>query len=306
MKNLIVRIGLFLSVGLCVAPIARSAVTVDGLLDAAYAVPLTTQTTQTSYVDANPAFSPDPVRYADGSELDAAHGTIAGGVLHLFLAGDLGFCCPTMFSHQEQFDIFIDSATGGQNALRADNAIVGCCPGNSLNALAGLRFDPGFAPDYWLGCTVNMNCSYAELPTGGGGGGYALGYNYSGAPGTLSGGTNPYGILAAVNNSNGAGVTAGCAAASGSGVTTGVEWAIPLAAIGDPAGCVRVCVFVARGGGDALGNQVLGPLPPGSCALGAPAGVDFSAIPGDQFFTVCPGVTPTRAGTWGRMKTIYR
>lgn len=109
-----------------------------------------------------------------------------------------------------------------------------------------------------------------------------------------------------MDNSNGAGVTAGCAAGSGSGVTTGVEWAIPLGAIGDPTGCVTVSVFVANAGGSPLGNQVLGPLPPGTCALGAPAGVDFSSIPGNQYFTVCPGTTSALSSTWGRIKTIYR
>ena len=128
------------------------------------------------------------MRYADGTELDAAYGTIADGVLHLFLAGNMGFCCPTMFAYQEEIDVFIDSRDGGQNVLRADNT------GAALNALAGLTFDPGFVPDYWLDCTLNMASSYAELLTGGGGAGYDLGSNTSGSPGTLSGGTNPYGL----------------------------------------------------------------------------------------------------------------
>ena len=281
-------------------PGATAAVTVDGRLDPDYGPAISVQTTQTSFVDANPAYSPDPIRYADGSELDVAYGLIADGALHLFLAGNLGFCCPTMYSHQERFEIFIDSRAGGQHTLRADNAAA------ALNALAGLTFDAGFLPDYWLACTLNMSCRYAELLAGGGGVGYDLGYNLVGAPGTLTGGTNPIGILAAVDNSNGAGETAGCGPASGAGVTTGAEWAIPLAAIGDPRDCVTVSVFVTNVDSHALGNQVLGPLSPGTCALGAPAGVDFSTLAGAQTFTVCSGPTPARPDTWGRLKTIYR
>jgi hypothetical protein len=53
-------------------------------------------------------------------------------------------------------------------------------------------------------------------------------------------------------------------------------------------------------------NQVLGSCPPGTCALGAPATVDFSTIPGDQFFTVCPQSVPTHASSWGALKDHYR
>ena len=297
-------VSLILAAVAMIASGSASAVTVDGQLDAGYGAAISAQTTQTSFVDANPVFSPNPVLYADGSELDGAYGTIADGVLHLLLVGNMGFCCPTMYTHQEEFDVFIDSGAGGQHSLRADNANVGWWGG--LNALAGLTFDAGFEADYWLASTLNMNCAYAELPAGGGGAGYGLGFNTSGAPGTLSGGTNPYGILAAVDNSNGAGITAGCAASNGAGVTTGVEWAIPLAAIGNPSGCIKVSVFAANAESHALGNQTLGPLPPGTCALGAPAGVDFSALAGDQYFTVCPAATGAREATWGRIKTIYR
>jgi hypothetical protein len=286
---------------LTLAPPADAAITVDGHLDPDYGAALATQTTQTSFVDANPLFSPNPTLYADGTELDGLYLTVDGGVLHLLIAGNMGFCCPTMFSHQEEFDVFIDTGAGGQHTLRSDNAAVG-----GLNGLAGLTFDAGFDADYWLSSTVNMSSDYAELPAGGGGAGYVLGFNTAGSPGTLTGGTNPFGILAAVDNSNGAGVTTGCAAASGAGVTTGVEWAIPLAALGNPTGCVRVCVVATNFQTHALGNQTLGASPPGTCALGAPAGVDLSSIAGNQYVTICLGPTPTSGSTWGRLKTIYR
>jgi hypothetical protein len=34
------------------------------------------------------------------------------------------------------------------------------------------------------------------------------------------------------------------------------------------------------------------------------ATTDFSAIPGGEFFDVCPS-TPARASSWGRIKTLY-
>jgi len=301
-----VRLATLLLATVTLARPVSAAPTVDGRLDPEYGAPLVTQSTQTSFVDANPAFSPDPVRYADGSELDALHGIIGDGMLHLFVAGNLGFCCPTMYTHQEELDLFIDSRAGGQHTLRADNAAVGWFGGTTLNGLAGLTFDAGFEADFWLGCTVNMASAFAELLTAGGGPGVDLGYNVTGAPGTLTGGTNPDGILAALDDSNGAGVGSGCAAATGGGVTSGVEWAIPLAAIGSPVGCVKVCVIAANAETHALGNQTLAPLPAGTCALGAPAGVDLGSVTGSQFVIICPAPTPTRSSTWGRIKTVYR
>ncbi|MGH7731578.1 MAG: hypothetical protein ACRENJ_10065 [Candidatus Eiseniibacteriota bacterium] len=285
------------------AATATASLVVDGVLDTEYGAALATQTTQTSFNNANASNSSDPVRYADGSELDGFYARVDGDVLHLLLAGNLGFCCATSFSHQEVFHLFIDCQPGGQPTLRADNPMAG---GWSLVDLAGLTFDPGFEPDYWLGCTVNMASSFAELLAGGGGQGCDLGSNPVGAPGTLVGGRNPYGILAAVNNTNGAGVTMGCAAASGSGVTTGVEWAIPLAAIGGPRGCFRACVLVADAESAEIGNQAFGPLPPGTSALGAAEGVNLGSLPGNQHVTICPPGSEARNETWGQLKTIYR
>ena len=143
----------------------------------------------------------------------------------------------------------------------------------------------------------------ATLPEGGGGTGALLGESDGGPPGTLSGGTNPYGVLAACNPANAAGVTQGCDGASGAGVLTGMEWSIPLEAIGSPSGPIRVCAFIAFEYG--VSNQVLGPVPPGTCALGSPGSVDFSVIPGEQFFTL-DAVTPVRTASWSRLKLRYR
>jgi hypothetical protein len=63
---------------LTLAPPADAAITVDGHLDPDYGAALATQTTQTSFVDANPAFSPNPTLYADGTELDVLYLTVEG------------------------------------------------------------------------------------------------------------------------------------------------------------------------------------------------------------------------------------
>ena len=78
-------------------------------------------------------------------------------------------------------------------------------------------------------------------------------------------------------------------------------------AIGSPTSCIKVCTFVSNDGGSMVLNQVLGPLPPGTCDLGAASGVDFSAIAGSQYFTVCSQIAvPARAASWGRLKLVYR
>jgi hypothetical protein len=281
--------------------------TIDGTLDPQYGVALSTQTTQTQFGDNIDSF----VDQSGGSELDAAYAFIADGVLHVFLSGNLTFHRTVEIDNvYTNLEVFFDSKPGGQNLLRANNPNIDS--ETNLNNMAGLSFDSDFEADYWLGCgaatrSLPLRANYAELPTAGGGAGYYLGTATPGGPGTLSGGTNPNGILATIDNRNVAGVTAGCGVSSGAGVTTGVELAIPLATIGNPAGCVKVCAFVNGGGHAYVSNQSLGPLPPGTCSLGPPSGVSFAAIAGNQYFVVCPAIiTPARSMSWGRLKTIYR
>ena len=307
--------GALLVLGLLLPRAARpAAVPIDGTLDAAYGVALSTQTTATvGWPDASLGL----IGGSNGYELDQAYGFVSGGMLHLFLSGNL-LCQGNPVDYgifTYNLYLFIDSRAGGQNRMRADNADLDY---GSLNRMAGLTFDAGLEPDYWLACRGYLENFYdpaspytlhawqAELLTGGGGGGYLLGTTGAGGPGTLSGGTNPDGIQVTIDNRNTAGVTSGCGASSGAGVTTGVEWAIPLAAIGDPAGCVRVCAVVATSAAYTFLPQVLGALPAGTCALGAPSGIDFNSYAGNQFFMVCGGDVPVRVSSWGRLKTRYR
>ena len=293
-----------------VALLARpvGAVTVDGQLDADYGLALSTQTTQTQYDD-----NLGLVDGSNGSELDEAYGFVANGTLYLFITGNVyeNWLPPELGTAHQVLSIFFDTGPGGQSPLRADNP-----PLEGLSVLPGLKFDADFTPDYFVGFNPGgwplgpfyTVVGYATLPAGGGATGYVVGNGAAGAPGTLTGGTNPFGILASINNQNGAGVGTGCGAASGAGVRTGVELAIPLAALGNPTGCIKACAMISYPGysAHALSNQILGPVPPGTCELGDPMKTDLSTLPGNQYFTICPQATPSHDLSWGKVKTLYR
>jgi hypothetical protein len=293
----------FLFVASILWPAVAGAITVDGQLDPAYTL-MSTQTNQTNAGDDVQGL----VTFSRGSELDGAYAAVEGGVLYLFFTGNLMDTIDPINPRTDYglLNVFIDSEPGGQNPLTSYQ------PGITQQVYAGLVFDNGFAPDHWiqfapggaLASSFMRSAWYEVLPAGGGGASYLLGAGTNGgAPGTLSGGTNPYGIEATIDNQNTAGVGYCCGTASGAGVMTGVEMAIPLAAIGNPTGCVRVNAFIDQFG---ITDQVLPPVAVGSCSQGTPSTLDFASVPGDQFFTVCLGLTPTRSSSWGSLKAVYR
>jgi hypothetical protein len=298
------------------APVSLPAITLDGRLDPEYGPAL--------HVQVNSAFAGDDLRglldWSDGSELDALHATVSDGVLYLFFTGNQlsrsNPSDPGFFA--DHLHLFFDTRPGGQAVLRNDNYNVGDYPGHRvLNALAGLAFDPGFEADWWFSDFPTGDATWglgpftlhawsAELLAGGGGPGGYLGSTSAGPSAGLAGGTNPLGVRVAIDNRNVAGVPGGCVAASGAGVTTGVEWAIPLAALGPPDGCVRLCAFFTYKGGVRMANQVLPSLPAGTCVYLAPSTMDFGAFAGEQWITFCYAGTPAAPSTWGRVKTLYR
>ena len=108
---------------------------------------------------------------------------------------------------------------------------------------------------------------------------------------------NTVGMLMGVNQSNVGGVN-GCGdpvtcAAGQTGtpelVTTGIEIAIPLAALGNPAGDIRVTAFVNGGGHDFASNQFSGVGVLDANLAGDFANMDLSTIAGDQFVTITQG-----------------
>jgi len=303
----------FLAAALIAFASTAPAATVTGTLGPQYGAPLAVQSSQ-SDVGGNA----DPytqVNTSGGSQLDAAYGYISNETLYLFFTGNLTLWVQLEggINHWLPLDVFIDCATGGQHQLLANNPTLDPYA-YDLKKEAGLTFDTGFAADYWLGFGGSekhpfwpyLDAYIAALPDTGGDAGAYLGLSVPGPPGVLSGGTNPYGIQVTIDDSNHLGVGGGCGVAAAAAASTGVEWAIPLAAIGNPTGCVRVCAFVASVDHSQISNQVMGPIPPGTCSLTPAAATNFSVIAGDQFFTVCPQATPTSRQTWGAVKARYR
>lgn len=263
-----------------------SAITVDGTADATYGAPLAVQNTQTGFGDSNLG----QVDVANGSELDEAFGVITSSTLYLLLAGNLE-------SNFNSLNLFFDTGAGGQNRLVGNNPTIAF---NALNRMGddgsgnGLTFDVGFNATYYAlfqggGTPYKFYANYAQLQPGGTNG-YFVGSTGAGGNGVLSGGTNPFGLLATVNNSNTNGVTGGTGADSGLGVTAGIELAIPLAALGNPTGPIKVCAFISNSDGSYLSNQTLGGIGggPNFGSLMDVRSVNFNTVPGNQYFTVVP------------------
>ena len=287
------------------------ALAVDGLADAGYGAALAEQSVQTSFGNSTAG----QIAYANGSELDAGYGAVVGDKLYLLLAGNLE-------TNYNKLEIFLDTQAGGQNRLRGDNPAV---DGNGLNRMGadgsgtnGLQFDAGFEADYWLGAALGdtaanfaLYLNYARLLTGAGNtNGWYLGSTSAGSDGTLAYGFNPSGIRATINNSNTNGVEGGTnttswgllyVAGSGAGVATGVELAIPLAAIGNPTGTIRVCAFLNAPNHDYLSNQALEGMlvtgypthPPANLpSLGEPRNANFNNYSSRQWFEVRTDCAP--------------
>jgi len=279
-----------------------AAVTVDGALEPAYGSAITQQAVQTSatgFAQISGDNNQGNLDFANGSELDLAYAFVADGKLNLFLAGNLALMLNANQNGTVRhiLDVFVDAVPGGQQTLNGLGAGV---------VVNGLTFDTGFEADYWFELEGDDNgfsgprewtSRYAALQNGGGGTQVTLGRTSAGGPGTLTGGTNPHGVLTTIDNRNTGGVSAGCDASSGAGVTKGVEWAIPLAAIGNPSGCINIIVFTRSG--SSLSNQVLAPVPGGTCPLGTASTVNFAGIAGNQSFSICPTTGVPGAGNTG-------
>ncbi|MEO7866698.1 MAG: hypothetical protein ABIU54_03570 [Candidatus Eisenbacteria bacterium] len=298
----------------CFATASAEAITLDGQLDVGYDGPIAMQVTATIMGDN----ARGKIDYSDGSELDALYTKLVDGTLYLFFTGDQVWSQntdPGFFANH--LNLFFDTRAGGQAVVRGDNFDVGQFPGyDALAHLAGLTLESGFEADYWFGTIptgqpnwglgpFHYNAWTAELLTAGGGPGSYLGWTGAGASPGLTEGSNPFGVRVSIDNSNGAGVPSGCAPASGAGVITGIEWAIPLAALGNPTECVTLVAFMGSKGNLMIGNQMLPPLPIGSCSWIAPDALNLAAIAGVQAVTICGTGTPTRRSTWGAIKTRY-
>jgi len=256
------------------ASVAASAQVLDGVRDAAYGAPRAVQTVQTGFSDADPN---------GGSELDAAYARIDGGTLRLMLAGNLE-------NNFNKLNIFIDSQVGGQNVLQNDAFNGGNNPENDgwAGKYAGFTFDTGFQADYML---ILRNGNFGgdrfdiDFATIGGGAGafqsagFVFGNSLTGANASAL----PNGIGVAFDRSNTGGVIEGDQAAdqaAAAAVTTGIELAIPLAAIGSPAGAFRISAMINGSNHDYLSNQFLGGLTPPQGNLGGDGAGAFNGTVG--------------------------
>jgi hypothetical protein len=298
-------------------------ITVSGTWKSYYSCPLAVQQLSTTW-----GKNSGGVSLGDDNgdnELDAAYGLVQNDTLFLLFAGNL-----QSENGPNELHIFFMTGPGGTNMLTSmeatnigDNVlnVMGTSTnGAATNAVGpGLMFDPGFAPNYWLGVNIgspyHFYLDYAQLwPGGTNSAGIATnGYNV-GSSTTLTNGTlipafNPFGIQATINNSNTNGVlgdASGCLydgelpqpittnSVLAQQVATGVELAIPLAALGSPTGAVKICAFIGNYNGSQPGgyisNQLLPPINPlgttnGTCGWGAVAvgnskNVNFATLPG--------------------------
>jgi hypothetical protein len=245
------------------------------------------------------------------SELDAAWAQIDSGVLYLVLTGNLQ-------NNFNKLNVFIDSVAGGENLLTADANNGGNNPENDnwANKHAGMMFDAGFAADYMI---IMRNGNFGgdkfdiDLATVGGGLGAfeAAGDVFGGSlTGSNANALPLAGIGVAFDNSNAAGVSGGTGAAdqlAAAAVTTGIELAIPLSAIGNPAsaGDIKISAMVNGSNHDFLSNQFLGALSPPQGNLGGDgngnftgsvSGVNLKNFSGFQFFNVPEPATLALAG----------
>ena len=273
--------------GLYFGTIAVASPILDGTRDVSYGSAVAVQTVQTGFGDNN-------------SELNAAYAAIQGGTLYLMLTGNLE-------NNFNRLNIFIDSKAGGQNVLQNDGNFGGNNPENDnwAGKHAGMTFDTGFEADYLLTLRNGnfggnrFDIDYAVI--GGGLGNYLTAGNIFGGSTTGSNSSAlANGIGVAFDNSNAAGILGGTGAANqvaALAVTTGIELAIPLATIGNPADILKISVMLNGSNHDYLSNQFLGGLPAGTGNLGGDgaggftgtlSGINLNQFTGGQYFRIVP------------------
>lgn len=274
-------LGLML-IGLTAVP-AAAQIVVDGTKDGPYGMALAVQTVQTQFGD-------------NASEWNAGYARIDAGRLYLMLTGNLE-------NNFNKLEIFIDSKAGGQSVF--DSA------GNdNANRMDGLKFDVGFTADYHLIArrgSGKLDLDFADL------GAQSATFHENVFAGTDAGsgntgtGVNASPIGVGYNGSNAAGVTGGTAAAdqvAAAAVTTGLELSIALSDLGYAGQPINVMIGQNGSGHDFFSNQFLGGLAAPQGNLGGDgngtftgtAAIDFTALAGNQFFTVRAVPEPTSLG----------
>lgn len=185
--------------------------------------------------------------------------------------------------------IFVQTGAGGANVIYTANQ---SAPPGGLPQISGTTLDTGFAPDNLFFINFAGGSIYTDQ--------LALSpstsiKSYRGAGtinsgvGTLSGGTNPGGLLVAMDNSNTAGVT-GSSALGAATASTGLEMRIPYGDIGLPAAATARAGLTLRIGMGKVrttgqwSNQWLPGVPLGSGDLGLDP--NLNAYAGTQYVTI--------------------
>lgn len=253
----------------CMVAAPASAVVLDGSIAGDGYSLVTTQTVETQFGD-------------NASELNAAWAQVKGGTLYLTLTGNLE-------ANFNKLNLFIDSVAGGENVLTNDTNNGGNNPTNDgwASKYAGFTFDTGFAADYLM-IMRNGNGNQFDFDFNSVGSASVVevsGNIFSGSTQGSNASVGASGIGVAFNNSNSAGVIGGTAAAdqaAAQAVETGIELAIPLAAIGNPAvgSVVKITAMVNGSNHDFLSNQFLPGLTPPQGNLGGDGNGSFTGTVG--------------------------
>lgn len=254
---------------------------IDGTLDNVYGSAIATQTQVTGFGQNTVG----AVDNANGSQLDAAYGMMTSTTLYLMFTGNLQ-------TNGNTLDLWFDTGATGQNTLSGMGTV-------TMDNWSGSTLSTGFNAS--TGLTINGSSNgtayafYANMDTltGSTWSDTYLGTNGYGATGngTLSGGTNPNNVAIAINNSNiGLSINASD--------KTGMEYAIPLAALGmTTAGPVKIIAAINGNGDNYLSNQFLSGLNTAS-NLGSINGgantVNLSSD-GNPMFSVSPQAVPAPA-----------
>ena len=258
---------------------ANAQITMDGTLDANYGSALAAQTVNTGF---GVSTSGDGTS-SGGSEMDAGYGTIYGGYLYVFLAGNYE-------ANGNHVNLFISDGAAGQSTLSTS--------GGSMGAMNGSQFSPGFNANLAIDLNDYSGTAYVEEYTGATlSGGYVGSFGLAGGIG--NGTPGPNGILYGFNNTHvstmGSPGTATSQAAM-LAATTGLEVGIPLSLLaGYTSGPIEVLADINGGSDGYLANQFLPGLPVGTGNVGGggpftgpgQGTFNFSATPG-EYFTVVP------------------
>lgn len=277
--------------GLSIATAATGLVSVhaqnlDGTLNASfYGSPLAVQTINTGFGNATGSDS------TGGSELDAAYGTISGGNLYLFLAGNFE-------NNGNHLNLFIAGGGSGQSTLSTS--------GGTLASMNGSTFSSGFSATFAFDMNDYEGTLYSEeynLIANTGGYVGSLGHSGTGLYAGSSGGVSSLYLNNNHASTMGAAGTALSGATSGANTLTGLEYVVPLSAIGYTGGNIMVLADINGGGDGYLSNQFLSGLPVGTGNLGTST-FSFSGTSGEYFTVAVPEPTTLALAGLGGLATL--